>query len=208
MQDLFNHTFGEKLALPDAELTVWTEIDLGIDPAELLAELVQTIDWRQDSVTLFGKTHPQPRLSAWYGEAAYRYSGLTLQPNPWTTRLSAIREKVEAVTGHSYNSVLLNYYRDERDCMGMHSDDEPELGPRPTIASLSLGAIRDFRLKHRSRSDLDTVKLPLPSGSLLLMAGETQRHWRHGIARRSRPCDPRINLTFRRIFAAPGNKPE
>ncbi len=205
MPDLFDDAAGERLELPDAELTLWREIDLGIDPAELLAELVQDIDWRQDSVTLFGKTHPQPRLSAWYGEAAYRYSGLTLQPAPWTTRLAQIRDRVEAVSGHGYNSVLLNRYRDHRDCMGMHSDDEPELGPQPVIASLSLGAVRDFRLKHRSRSDLGTVKLPLPSGSLLLMAGDTQRYWRHGIARQSRPCDPRINLTFRRIFAAPGN---
>ena len=89
----------------------------------------------------------------------------------------------------------------------MHSDDEAELGPRPAIASLSLGAERDFRLKHRSRRDLETVKLPLRSGSLLLMAGDTQRHWRHGIARQRKPCGPRINLTFRRIIAAPGEKP-
>ncbi len=202
MPDLFDDTAGEQLTLPDAELRLWREIDLGIDPKDLLEALIEECDWRQDSVTLFGKTHPQPRLSAWYGEAAYRYSGLTLQPAPWTPRLLQIRDKVEQVTGHDYNSVLLNYYRDQQDCMGMHSDDEPELGPQPAIASLSLGAVRDFRLKHRSRTDLETVKLPLPSGSLLLMAGDTQRHWRHGIARQRRHCDPRINLTFRRIVSS------
>ena len=207
MPDLFAETDAQSITLPDADLTFWHDVDLGIDPDALLAELVVECDWRQDSVTLFGKTHPQPRLCAWYGEAAYRYSGLTLQPAPWTRRLAQIRDRVETVTGHAYNSVLLNYYRDQQDCMGMHSDDEPELGPRPAIASLSLGALRDFRLKHRSRRDLDTVKLPLPSGSLLLMAGDTQHHWRHGIARQKRHCAPRINLTFRRILAAPGEKP-
>lgn len=205
--DLYLDPDGENIPLPDGDLTLWQQVDLGIAPADLLAALIDECNWRQDSVTLFGKTHPQPRLTAWYGDAAYRYSGLTLQPAAWTPRLQQIRDRVERLTGHDFNSVLLNYYRDQQDCMGMHSDDEAELGPRPAIASLSLGAERDFRLKHRSRRDLETVKLPLRSGSLLLMAGDTQRYWRHGIARQRKPCGPRINLTFRRIIAPPGERP-
>ena len=206
MSDLFGQAQAQTIALENADLTFWQEVDLGIQPQALLNELISGCEWRQDSVTLFGKTHPQPRLTAWYGDAAYRYSGLTLEPAPWTPRLRQIRDRVEQLTGHVFNSVLLNYYRDQQDCMGMHSDDEPELGPQPAIASLSLGARRDFRLKHRDRRDLDTVKLALPSGSLLLMAGDTQRHWRHGIARQRRHCDPRINLTFRQIVTAPGQE--
>ncbi len=207
MPDLLTDAGAHRIPLPDAELTLWREIDLGLAPAELLATLIAECDWRQESVTLFGKTHPQPRLTAWYGDAAYRYSGLTLQPAAWTARLQQVRSRVEQLTGHDFNSVLLNYYRDQQDCMGMHSDDEAELGPQPAIASLSLGAERDFRFKHRSRRDLETLKLPLPSGSLLLMTGNTQQHWRHGIARQRRACGPRINLTFRHIMAPPGGRP-
>jgi alkylated DNA repair dioxygenase AlkB len=102
--------------------------------------------------------------------------------------------------------VLLNYYRDHRDSMGMHSDDEPELGPRPAIASVSLGHQRTFILKHRTRKELERVTLPLESGSLLLMKGDTQRHWKHGIDKERRPCGPRINLTFRQILRKTGDR--
>ena len=207
MSDLFGQAQAQTIPLEDAELTFWQQVDLGIHPQALLNELIASCDWRQDSITLFGKTHPQPRLTAWYGDAAYRYSGLTLKPAAWTSRLRQIRNRVDQLTGHHFNSVLLNYYRDQQDCMGMHSDDEPELGNRPAIASLSLGARREFRLKHRRRRDLETVKLPLPSGSLLLMAGDTQRYWRHGIVRQRQPCDPRINLTFRRIVTEREREP-
>ena len=95
--------------------------------------------------------------------------------------------------------MLLNYYRDQRDSMGMHSDDEPELGSNPTIASVSLGEQRTLVLKHKFRKELKPVHLPLDSGSLLLMKGATQHHWKHGINKESRPCGPRVNLTFRRI---------
>jgi alkylated DNA repair dioxygenase AlkB len=110
-----------------------------------------------------------------------------------------IKSPVEAIAGDKFNSVLLNYYRDHRDSMGMHSDDERELGKLPLIASLSLGGERTFILKHKTRKDLKPVRLKLASGSLLLMKGETQRHWKHGIEKETRPCGPRVNLTFRRI---------
>ena len=152
---------------------------------------------------MFGKTHPQPRLTAWYGDMAYRYSGLTMQPLPWTPLLLEIKNRVETITDHRFNSVLLNYYRDQADSMGMHSDDEKELGPNPAIASLSLGAERLFSLKHKTRRDLKTLKQGLPDSSLMLMRGETQKHWRHGIDKSRRAHGPRINLTFRRILHEP-----
>jgi alkylated DNA repair dioxygenase AlkB len=120
--------------------------------------------------------------------------------------LRELRQRVESLTGGEYNSVLLNYYRDGNDGMGMHSDDEPALGPRPAIASLSLGETRDLILQHRSRKDLDTLRLPLPAGSLLLMQGDTQRNWRHGIRKLRRSCRARLNLTFRRVFADDAGK--
>jgi alkylated DNA repair dioxygenase AlkB len=99
-----------------------------------------------------------------------------------------------------FNSVLVNYYRDNRDSIGFHSDDEPELGARPVIASLSLGEERTFILKHKRSKSVSPVHLRLASGSLLLMKGDTQRCWRHGILKESRSCGPRVNLTFRTII--------
>ena len=110
-----------------------------------------------------------------------------------------IKNRVEAIAGTEFNSVLLNFYRHHRDSIGLHSDDEPELGRQPIIASLSLGEERTFVLKHKTRKDLKSVRLKLASGSLLLMKGETQRYWKHGIEKEKHPCGPRINLTFRRI---------
>jgi len=111
----------------------------------------------------------------------------------------ALRSAVEQVCGHSFNSVLLNYYRNEQDSMGFHSDDEPELGPKPVIASLSFGATREFVFKHKTRKDVKPYKIPLVAGTLLVMRSDTQTHWQHGIAKSRRPCGARVNLTFRTI---------
>ena len=195
------------LPLPDAELLLWRQCPLPAAPEALLERLVAETPWRSETITLWGQTYPQPRLLAWYGDpgSRYRYSRRTFEPLPWSELLRALRDVVEEVSGSRFNSVLLNYYRDERDSMGMHADDEAELGPRPVIASLSLGEERTLVFRHRTRRELAPVRLPLPSGSLLLMAGETQRHWKHGIDKQRRPCGPRINLTFRQIrHTAPG----
>ncbi|WP_328700939.1 alpha-ketoglutarate-dependent dioxygenase AlkB family protein [Aquariibacter albus] len=169
----------------------------------LLSELIRDTPWRSEHITVWGKKHLQPRLVAWYGDEGrnYTYSGISMNPLPWTTTLLELRALVESTCDERFNSVLLNYYRDGRDSMGFHSDDEPELGPRPTIASLSLGESRIFAFKHKQRSDAPTVNIELASGSLLLMKGDTQRNWKHGIAKSSRPLGPRVNLTFRRIQA-------
>lgn len=168
---------------------------------ELMATLSREIAWRQETIVLWGKEIRQPRLSAWYGDdgADYAYSGMKLQPQPWTATLLRIKTDVEAATGHCFNSVLLNLYRNERDSVGWHSDDEAELGQQPVIASLSLGETRVFRLRHRRQRGRHSVALPLTDGSLLLMAGHTQRYWRHAIEKERIPRGPRINLTFRNI---------
>lgn len=202
-QDLFASGELELLDLPDAEIYYLPRLDLGAEPNVMLKELIEQIPWRSEIINLWGKEYQQPRLAAWFGDAgaSYTYSGLSLEPLPWTDLLSRLRSRVEAVAEASFNSVLLNYYRDHRDSMGMHSDDEPELGRNPVIASLSFGEQRTFVLKHRSRKELKPVSLALASGSLLLMKGATQHNWKHGINKVSRPCGPRVNLTFRKILA-------
>jgi alkylated DNA repair dioxygenase AlkB len=185
------------IPLADGELALLPALALPLPTSEVMARLVAETGWRAETVTVFGKRHLQPRLTAWHGDAAYTYSGLTLTPLPFTPLLQQIRAGVESATGHRFNSVLLNYYRDGRDSMGMHSDDEPELGSTPAIASLSLGATRTFILRHkRSRQ---TARIDLPDGSLLLMRGTLQQNWLHGINKTVRPIGPRLNLTFRYI---------
>ena len=192
-----------KIPMQDAEVSYQSEFVLASDRAAILRHLIAEVPWRQDNIVIWGKLHSQPRLVAWYGDpdCSYTYSGTTLSPLPWTNPLLDIRSRIESLTATTFNSVLLNYYRDNRDSMGFHSDDEPELGKEPVIASLSLGEERTFVLKHKVNKLAKPVRLRLESGSLLLMKGETQRYWKHGIAKESRPCGPRINLTFRRIVS-------
>lgn len=200
MADLFESAGVETLPVPEGEVLLWRSSILA-NAASVLGQLIAETPWRTEHVTLWGKTYPQPRLVAWYGDngKTYSYSGVSLTPLPWSPVLQELKARVEQLSGDAFNSVLLNYYRDHRDCMGFHADDEPELGPRPRIASLSLGEERRFVLKHRHRKDIQDIKLVLPSGSLLLMAGATQANWKHGVPRESTPCGPRINLTFRTI---------
>ena len=198
----------QRFDLPDAE--VWLDGAFLTEAVadELLATLLAEIAWQQKSIKLFGKTIPQPRLVAWYGDpgASYTYSGLTWEPLDWTDGLRSLKSLVEAAAGEylgnnpQFNSVLLNLYRDGQDSMGWHSDDEPELGRNPVIASLSLGAQRRFALQHKRRKELKQ-KLDLSHGSLLVMAGETQHHWRHQVAKTTRVKEPRVNLTFRYVKA-------
>jgi alkylated DNA repair dioxygenase AlkB len=193
------------LPLPDAEVLLDPHFLLPSAAADLFKELLATIPWRQEPIKLFGKEVMQPRLTAWHGDptAHYRYSGLSLEPLPWTPALQHLRKEVSTATGADFNSVLLNLYRTGQDSMGWHADNEPELGPEPIIASVSLGATRRFRL----RPGADTlphapVGLDLPPGSLLLMRGPTQQRWQHALPKTSRPVEARMNLTFRRIVQA------
>lgn len=199
---LFAESGMGQLPIAEADVSLYRQIDLDLSYDDLLRELTDNTDWRQEEITLYGKRHLQPRLSAWYGnkESNYTYSGITMTPRPWTDTLLNIKVRIESLVSHQFNSVLLNYYRDQRDSMGMHSDDESELGQQPVIASLSLGEERTFLLRHKFRKDLNTIKLPLPSGSLLLMKGDTQYYWKHGISKEKHSCGPRVNLTFRKII--------
>jgi alkylated DNA repair dioxygenase AlkB len=193
----------ERLDIEDAEVWFARHIELGAPFDELLREFADQTPWRHEEITIYGKRFKQPRLTAWYGDAGtnYSYSGMAMAPLPWTPMLLRIREKVQAFSGEKFNSVLLNHYRDHRDSMGFHSDDEKELGPTPIIASVSIGATRTFILKHKTRPQLKPVRLDLPSGCFLVMKGLTQKHWKHGIDKQTKPCGPRVNLTFRRIEA-------
>jgi alkylated DNA repair dioxygenase AlkB len=196
--DLFD-TPGRLLPIPieDGELALLRQLALPWTNAEVFTRLLEETAWRQESVVVYGKRHPQPRLTAWYGEASYTYSGLKLEPLPWTALLLVIRAAVEAACGQRFNSVLLNRYRNGQDSMGMHSDDEPELGAEPIIASLSYGTTRTFTLRHKRNKR--TVRLALEEGSLLLMSGQLQTNWLHGINKSARPLGERLNLTFRYI---------
>jgi alkylated DNA repair dioxygenase AlkB len=196
--DLFSAEAGlQRIPIEDGELALLPQLPLPISNAEVFERLLRDTAWRHETIVVYGKRHLQPRLTAWHGEAAYTYSGLRLAPLPMTPLLAQLRTAVETATGHRYNSVLLNYYRDGADSMGMHSDDEPELGPQPAIASLSYGATRSFVLRHKTSKR--TLKFDLADGNLLLMAGSLQRHWLHGINKTAKPTGPRLNLTFRYI---------
>lgn len=161
-------------------------------------KLLKTTDWQQESLLVYGKVHLAPRLSSWVGDQRYSYSNMTMQPSPWTPLLLELKQQIELFTGHSFNSVLLNFYRDGQDSNGWHSDDEPELGRNPVIASLSLGAPRDFDLRYKPDHSVKH-RLTLENGSLLLMKGATQHCWQHHIPKRAK-ADGRINLTFRTII--------
>lgn len=194
----------EHIVLPDAELGFAERFYPPSVADDLFQVLYEQSDWRHESIQLWGKSQLQPRLTAWHADPGtrYSYSGITLRPAAWTSTLLRIKHDISAATGHQFNSVLLNLYRDQQDSMGWHSDDEPELGRNPVIASLSLGATRGFKLKHKTLKEQKTLTLDLAHGSLLLMAGTMQHHWQHAIAKQTRSIGPRINLTFRQILAA------
>ncbi len=192
----------EHIRLPGASLRYWPAA-LAADEADAaLLRLREELDWQQREILMFGRRCPQPRLVAWYGEpeARYRYSGLQLEPLPWPPGLVELRQRVESLCGLSFNGVLANLYRDGRDHMGWHRDNERELGPDPVLASVSLGAERDFQLRPLRGEPRSIHRLRLGHGSLLLMAGATQAHYQHRLPRRPGLQQARINLTFRRIL--------
>lgn len=188
--------------MPDANVTYLPDFLNVMQSDFYFSALKNSLAWRQDHIKMFGKSVKIPRLHAWYGdpEAAYTYSALTMQPENWTSELTKLKNLCESACNTRFNSVLANYYRDEQDSMGAHADNEPELGKQPTIASLSLGQVRELTFKHTGTGQ--KVNLPLAHGSLLIMAGETQRYWQHGITKRRGPLGQRINLTFRMIYPA------
>ena len=188
------------LNLPDAEIIYYPAFFDKKEADAIYNELVNTVPWQQDEITVFGKKHLQPRLTALYGNEGkpYSYSNIKMQPHPWNLLLQKLKTKIENVSDANFTTVLLNYYRDGKDSNGWHADNEKELGTNPVIASLSFGAERMFQLKHNLDKDLKK-SIVLQHGSLLLMKGTTQHFWKHQIPKTAKPIGPRINGTFRII---------
>ena len=189
-----------RLDLPNSDITYFPNF---IDPnssIRFFEILKESIPWRQDDIKLFGKTHAQPRLTAFFSinEKPYSYSNITMRPHRFTNELLDLKHRIETETNIEFTSCLLNLYRNGKDSNGWHADDEKELGKNPTIASLSLGQERIFHFKHKKDKKLKH-KITLENGSLLLMKGETQHHWLHQIPKTAKPITERINLTFRVI---------
>lgn len=188
-----------RLELPDADVR-WLPEFLEPSRADTLFDaLLCQIAWRDDVITLYGKTYAIPRRQQWFADGGrpYTYSRIEMQPAPWPPAMEEVRARIAAETGLTFNTCLANLYRDGNDSNGWHSDNEPELGPDPIIASVSLGATRDFRLRHNETRQTHT--LGLTHGSLLLMGAGSQTHWQHTLPKRKRVTQPRVNLTFRQL---------
>ena len=190
------------LALADADVRYDASAIGPARAAALFDVLRAEIPWQQQGVHLFGRRVDMPRLTAWIGDAdaAYTYSRTRFVPQPWSATLAALRDELQGLTGGRFNSVLANLYRDGRDSVAWHSDDEAELGAQPLIASLSFGAVRRFRLRHRHLAQARPFVIDMAPGSLLVMAGDTQRNYRHDVPKTTRAVGARINLTFRQIL--------
>jgi alkylated DNA repair dioxygenase AlkB len=190
----------ERIEMLDADVVLFPTFFSAEQSDMLLESLACRIVWNQEKINRFGRTIDLPRLTAWYGEKglAYSYSGITHQAVAWTSDLLEIKNSVESIANTSFNSVLMNRYRDGSDSVSWHSDDERPLGTNPVIASVSLGQTRRFQFKHRQHGQL-RESVELAHGSLLLMQGATQHHWLHQIPKTKRPVGERINLTFRMI---------
>jgi alkylated DNA repair dioxygenase AlkB len=188
------------LKLPNAEVVHIPNFYSLEKASSYLKILKDTIEWQQDSITIFGKTFDQPRLTALYANnnLPYTYSNITMFPKVFTKELENIKRDIEQTANHQFTSVLLNLYRNGNDSNGWHADNEKELGKNPVIASLSLGNPRLFQFKHRNLKD-QKYKLILEHGSLLLMKGEMQHYWLHQIPKTKKKVGERINLTFRKI---------
>jgi alkylated DNA repair dioxygenase AlkB len=172
-----------------------------VSDEELETVRFTNIRWQHDRIKFYGKVIPLPRLTAWYGDEgkSYTYSGLTMHPHPWNEGLCSIKQAIESIAQVTFNSVLLNWYRNGDDHMSWHADDETELGKNPTIASVNFGVSRDFVLRRKD-DPTQKIKIPLHHGTLLVMRGALQHHWQHSVPKRKRVSGSRFNLTFRRIL--------
>ncbi len=200
MLDLFSNNEPLDLGLPDAKIMYYPNFLTFEESCHYFQVLEKETHWQAEDVIVYGKVHKQPRLTHWFGrkDLSYTYSGLTLNPTEIKGALLALKNKIEAIEGNSFNTCLANLYRDGSDSVGWHADDERELGERPVIASLSLGASRWFHLKHKVDNSIKK-KLLLESGSLLLMGAGTQEYYQHQIPKTKKVIGSRINLTFRKI---------
>lgn len=186
--------------IPDASIEYYPHFFELVTANTLFDSLKHQIPWQQDAITVYGKTHQQPRLTALFGNEGkpYKYSSIVMEPHSWNSLLSNIKNKIEEIIDEKFTTVLLNYYRDGKDSNGWHADNEKELGINPVIASVSFGAERYFHLQHNTIKN-QKLKINLEHGSLLIMKGTTQHFWKHQIPKTAKIIESRINLTFRII---------
>ncbi|MEO5591946.1 MAG: alpha-ketoglutarate-dependent dioxygenase AlkB [Chitinophagaceae bacterium] len=201
MATLFNDTdlftSGElriqQFHIPDAELTLWEHFIQRAEADQYYHTLLAETPWKQEEITVYNKTYLTPRMTIWYGKQRDAHKSI----RPFTPTLQLIKDKVEAITNISFTSLLVNLYRDGKDGVGWHRDNEREHGPKPIVASVSFGETRAFDIRHKFRDDLQKIRIPLHHGSLLLMAGTMQHFWEHQVSKTAKKIKPRINLTFR-----------
>ena len=200
--DLFADDSGTQLVDVDGRVIYWASFLCAEEAERLFNGLLSEAKWQQEAIQMYGNVVNQPRLTAWYGEyganAADGYQRL-VTAQAFTPELLALKNKIEKITGHYFNSVLANFYRSGQDSVAYHADDEAILGVNPAIASYSIGASRRFLLKHKQQQR-ETLKISLQHNSLLLMDGCLQHHWLHSISKTKRPVEARINLTFRFLY--------
>lgn len=188
------------IKLQDAELLYHPCFFNKTESDRIFKTLLETIAWKQDKIMMYGRELLLPRLSAWYGDnnKPYTYSGITLNPLPWTDELLQIKEKIEAEAKVKFSSVLINRYRDGQDYVGWHTDAEKELGINPVIGSVNFGATRKFQLRriddHKKKFEVE-----LKHGTFLIMQASTQHFWQHQVPKTATKIGERINLTFRVI---------
>ena len=183
----------EQFDIPDAALTLWEHF-IGRNEADTFYHsLLAETPWKQEEITVYNKTYLTPRMTVWYGKQRDPAKPI----RPFTPTLQTIKDKVEKITKISFTSVLVNLYRDGKDGVGWHRDNEREHGPKPIVASVSFGETRPFDIRHKFRDDLSKIRIPLHHGSLLLMAGTMQHFWEHQLPKTAKAICPRINLTFR-----------
>lgn len=190
---------GKPVILPNGEYVYYPDFFSRNIADTYLQRFIDAVSWNQESMNMYGKQVLFPRLTSWYGDndKPYSFSGITLQPHPWSEELLFIKSKIEPVCETHFNSVLLNFYRDGNDSISWHTDAEKELGVNPIIASVNFGAERKFQIKHNHTGE--THDIHLKHGSLLIMRGELQHFWKHQVPKQKAILKPRVNLTFRVI---------
>ncbi len=199
MSNILASVVGQKLELSNAEVILYSGLFQPPESHQIFNQLLNQVEWKHEPIKIFGKSVLQPRLTAYYGNKSYTYSGVTMQPLPWNAPLLHIKEKIEPLVNTQFNAVLINLYRDGQDYMGWHSDDEKNLAEGSVIGSLSLGETRRFIFRRRDDHQIK-VELNLGDGDFLVMGGETQKFWQHHVPKTAKSTEPRINLTFRVIL--------
>ena len=189
----------QTFALGDSEIQYVANAFTAREADRLFQSLLDVIPWRTATLTIAGQKRPLPRLQCWMADQgrSYSYSGLKLSPHPWNPDVLRIKARLEQLCEHSFNSVLLNYYRDGSDSVSWHADDETELGPNPIVASVSLGAQRTLEFKPKFKITTPKKQIVLGSGSILIMGKTIQNNWLHQLPKISGNIEPRISLTFR-----------